>query len=63
MCAERDIVIKYYTEIMSRFSRVSFDTEKLNWKRRELFTPLSFVPIKEEFTFIWVQIQFIARHP
>ena len=38
--------IKYYTEITGR---VSFDTEKLNWKHREVFTPLSFFPNKEEF--------------
>ena len=55
MSAEGEIFIKYYTEITSRFSRVSFDTEKLSWKHRELFSPLSFVPNKEKFSFIWVQ--------
>ena len=34
MSAEGEIFIKYYTEITSRFSRVSVDTEKLNWKHR-----------------------------
>ena len=63
MWAEGDIFIKYYTEITSRFSRLSFDTEKLNWIHREVFAPLSFVPNKEEFSFIWVQFQFIGRHP
>ena len=38
--------MNYYTEITSRFSRVSFDTEKLNWKHREVFALLSFVPNK-----------------
>ena len=28
----------------------------------ELFAPLSFIPNKEEFSFIWVQFQFIRRH-
>ena len=31
MWVEGEIFIKYYTEITSRFSRVSFDTKKLNW--------------------------------
>ena len=61
MWAEGEILIKYYTEITSRFSRVSFDTEKLSWKHREVFAPLSFIP-NEEFSFIWVQFQFIGRH-
>ena len=56
--AEGQIFIKYYTKIPSRFSRVSFDTEKLNWKHRDVFAPLSFIPNKEEFSFIWVQFQF-----
>ena len=50
---------KITPKIPSRFSRVSFDTEKLNWKHRGVFSPLSFVPNKEEFSFIWVQFQFI----
>ena len=60
--AEGDIFIKYYTKIPSRF-RVCFDTEKLNWKHREVFAPLSFVPNKEEFSFIWVQFRLIRRQP
>ena len=55
--------MKYYSEIASRFSRVSFDTEKLNGKHREVFAPLLFIPNKEEFSFIWVQFQFIVQHP
>ena len=46
MLAGGEIFIKYYTEVTSRFSRVSFDTEKINWKYREVFAPLSFVPNK-----------------
>ena len=61
MWAEDTIFIKYYTEIKSRFSMVSFDTEKLNWKHREVFAPLSFVPDKEEFSLIRVQFQLIGR--
>ena len=34
MWAEGEIFIKYYAEITSRFSRVTFDTEKLNWKHK-----------------------------
>ena len=41
---------------------VSFDTEKLN-RNIELFAPLSSVPDKGEFSFIWVQFQFIHQHP
>ena len=41
--------MKYYPKIPSRFSRVSFDTEKLNWKYSEVFAPLSFIPNKEDF--------------
>ena len=63
MRAEGEIFIKYYTKITSRFSRDSFDTEKLNWKHREVFAPLSFIPNKEEFSFIWVRFQFIGWHP
>ena len=37
--------MKRYSKIPSRFSRVSFDTEKLNWKHREAFALLSF-PIR-----------------
>ena len=44
--------------IPSRFSRVSFGTEKLNQKHREVFYLMSFIPDKEEFSFIWVQFQF-----
>ena len=44
MWAEGEIFIKYYTEITSRFTRVSFDTEKLNWKYGGVFAPMSFVP-------------------
>ena len=50
-------------KIPSRFSRVSFDTDELNRKHGEEFAPLSFIPNKEEFSFIWVQFQFIGRHP
>ena len=49
--------------ILSRFCRISFDTEKLNRKHRELFALLSFIPDKEEFSFIGVQFQFILQHP
>ena len=63
MWAEGEIFIKYYTEITSRFSRVTFATEKLNWKHRKVFALLLFVPNKEEFSFIWVQFQFIRWHP
>ena len=56
MWAEGEIFIKYYTELTSRFSRVSFDTEKLNCKHREEFALLSFIPNKEEFSFIWIQL-------
>ena len=63
MWAEGEIFIKYYTKISSRFSRVSFDTEKLNQKHREVFASLSFIPNKEECSVIWVQFQFIGRHP
>ena len=38
---EGEVSVKYYTKITSRFSRVSFDTEKLDWKHREVFAPLS----------------------
>ena len=41
----------------------SFDTEKLNGKHREIFAPLSFVPDKEDFSYIWAQFQFIRQHP
>ena len=44
-------LVKYYTEIMSRFSRVSFDNEKLNGKHREVFALLSFIPYKKDFRF------------
>ena len=54
---------KYYSEILSRFFWVSFDTEKLNRKHREIFAPLSMVPDKKEFTFIWLQFPCIRRHP
>ena len=59
MWVEDEIFVENYPKITSRFSRVSFDTEKLNWKHREVFAPLPFVPNKEEFSFIWVQFQFI----
>ena len=36
MWAEGGIFVKYYTEITSIFSRVSFDTEKLNWKHKDI---------------------------
>ena len=36
MLAEGEIFIKYYIVLMSRFSRFSFDTEKLNWKHRRI---------------------------
>ena len=55
--------VEIHPKIPSRFGRVSFDTGKLNRKHREVFAPLSFVPDKEEFTVIWVQFQFIRRHP
>ena len=54
--------IKYYSKIPRRFNRVSFDTKKFIGKHREVFAPLSFVPKKEEFSFIWVQFQFIGRY-
>ena len=55
MLAEGEIFIKYYSEIPSTFSRVSFDTYKLKEKHREVFAALSFIPNKEKFSFIWVQ--------
>ena len=45
------------------FCGVSFDTEKLNRKRREEFAPQSFVSDKEEFSFVWVLFRFIHGHP
>ena len=63
MWEEGEIFTKYYTKIPSRFSRVSFDTQKLNRKHREVFAPLLFIPNKEEFSFIWVQFSlFIDIH-
>ena len=62
MWVEREIFLKYYSKITSRFCRASFDTENLHRKHREVFALLSFVPDKEDFSFIWVQSQFIRRH-
>ena len=42
-----EIFIKYYSKIPSRFKRVSFDTEKLNGKHREVFAPPSFISNKK----------------
>ena len=63
MRVEGEISVRYYSQIPSRFCWVSSDTKKLNRKHRELFAPLPFVPNKEEFSFIWVQFQFIRQHP
>ena len=63
MRAEGEIFVKYYSKIPSRFCRVSFDTEMLNRKHRGIFAPLSFIPHKDEISFIWDQFQFIQRHP
>ena len=52
MWGKGEIFIKYYSKIPSKFSKVSFDTEKLNGKHRQVFAPLSFIPNKEEFSFI-----------
>ena len=62
MWVNGEIFVEIYTKIPSRFCRVSFDTEKLNRKHAEEFALLLFVPDKEEFSFIWVQFQFIRRH-
>ena len=62
MSAEDEIFVEYYCKIPRRFCRVSFDTERLNKKYREEFTLLSFVPDKEDFSFIWLQFQCIRRH-
>ena len=43
---EGEIFVKNYPKIPSRFSRVSFDTEKLNRKHREVLALLSFVLIR-----------------
>ena len=61
--AKSEIFVKNYPKIPSRFSRVSFDTEKLNRKHREVFAPLSFIIDKEKCSFFWVQFQCIHRHP
>ena len=58
-----ELLIKYYSQDPERISRVSFDTKKLKRKHREVFALLSFIPDKEEFSFIWVQFQFIRRNP
>ena len=63
MWGEGKILIKYYSEILSRFNRVSFDAEKLNRKHTEVLASLSFVPDKQEFVFIYVHFQLIWRHP
>ena len=63
LSGEGEIFIIYYSEIPSRFTRVSFDTENLKGKHRDVFAPLSSIPNKKEFSFIWVQFQFIRRHP
>ena len=55
--------MKSYANIPSRFGLVSFETGKLNGKHRDILAPLSVVPDKEEFSFIWVQFQFICQHP
>ena len=61
--AEGDIFVQNYPKILSRFSRDSFNTVKLNRKHREIFAPLLLVPNKKEFGFICVQFQFIRWHP
>ena len=50
--AQGEIFIENYPKIPSKFSRVSFDTEKLNRKHREVFALLSFVSDKEEFSLL-----------
>ena len=63
MWAEGEIFVKNYPKIPTRFSRVSFDTEKLNMKHREIFASLSFISAKEEFTLIWVHFHlFVDIH-
>ena len=62
MWVKGEIFIKYYSKTPSRCSRVSFDTEKLTGKHREVFSLLSFVPNKEEFSSValdsvWNRIQ------
>ena len=63
MCKRKVKFLSKLPQIPSRFSRVSFDTEKLNRKHREVFAPLSSIPDKEKFSFIWVQFQFVRQHP
>ena len=62
MWAEGEILVEYYSKILSRFVWVRFDTEKLNRKHKEEFALLSFVLDKEEFSFIWVRFQFIRQN-
>ena len=48
------IFINYYSKILSTFFWVSVDAEKPSMKHGGVFNPLSFVPDKEEFSFIWI---------
>ena len=59
MWTEGEIFIKYYSKIPSRFCWISFDSEKLNREQRGICSAVQFVHDKEEFSFIWVQFQFI----
>ena len=54
MWAEGEIFVKYYSKIQSRSCWVKFDKENLNRKHGEQFIPLSFIPDKKEFSFVWV---------
>ena len=63
MWAEVDVFVEDLSKIASRFFWVSFNTQKLYWKHRKISAPLPFIPYGEKFSFIWVQFQFICRHP
>ena len=63
MWAEVEVFVKDHSKIASIYCWVSFNTQKLYWKHRKIFAPLPFIPNEEEFRFIWVQFQFICRHP
>ena len=55
--------LKFLSKITPRlqadFPPLSFNTQNLYRKHRKTFAPLPFIPNEEEFSFIWLQFQFI----
>ena len=63
MWAEVEVFVNNYSQDSKQILLGKLWHLKVEGKQREISAPLLLIPNEEEFSFIWVQFQFLCQYP